>query len=270
MAQDYQRQGSVFGILQWDYFHSQNINTQIQAGAFYSYLDFGPQGLFSTPDYQPTDKMFSAQNSTYDPNRPLHINNDDGSLWYQGSTAQYNKRYSVQFDPSISVRGRAAGSHDAKIGLQARYVRDDYYQKTPGDKTYLDAGGGPGEAGLCNEATGNGCSAVLISPPFTQTQQGFGVGVFVQDRWKPFKRLTILPGIRFDYGFTKNTLNQTVTSLFGVGPRLGFTVDLTGESEDHFRRILRSVERNPIADSSWRCCRYLGVQPDTGLESEHA
>ena len=62
-------------------------------------------------------------------------------------------------------------------------------------------------------------------------QQGVGVGLFIQDRWKPFKRLTVLPGIRFDYGWTQNTAGKTVSSLFGVGPRLGFAFDLTGDQK---------------------------------------
>ena len=36
VAEDYQRQGGVFSIVQWDYFHSEKINTNLQAGFQYS------------------------------------------------------------------------------------------------------------------------------------------------------------------------------------------------------------------------------------------
>src|SRR5262249_7267176 len=65
-------------------------------------------------------------------------------------------------------------------------------------------------------------------------EQGWGVGLFLQDRWKPFKRLTISPGIRFDWGYSENTLGQTVSNLFGVGPRLGVSIDLTGDQKTIF------------------------------------
>src|SRR5262249_42195868 len=54
---------------------------------------------------------------------------------------------------------------------------------------------------------------------------------YVQDRWKPIRRLTIIPGIRFDWGITRNSVGQTVSNLFGVGPRLGATFDLTGDEK---------------------------------------
>jgi hypothetical protein len=56
----------------------------------------------------------------------------------------------------------------------------------------------------------------------------------VQDRWRPVKWLTVLPGIRFDYGITKNTLDQTVSNLFGVGPRLGLLFDITRDQKTIF------------------------------------
>ena len=65
---------------------------------------------------------------------------------------------------SISLRGKAAGSHDAKIGLQSRYNYNTYDLRYPGGSVYSDVGGGPLEGGLCaidpatgNPVSGNGC-----------------------------------------------------------------------------------------------------------------
>ena len=244
-AQDYQDQGGIFTILQWDWFLNQNINTNVQAGFQYSFINFGPMGVFSTPDCQSTDKMFSpqAQCANYNQNTPAHTNTNDNSVWYNGSGAQRDKRYTVQFDPSVSLRGRLLGYHDAKIGIQTRYVAHTVDVKTPGDASFSDAGvdanGLPQnlEAGLCKPDPNNpgrfigGCNLVFKSPPYSQKQQGFSFGIFAQDRWKPIKRLTILPGLRFDYGRTWNSIQQAVTSLYGFGPRLGATVDVTGDQK---------------------------------------
>ncbi len=69
---------------------------------------------------------------------------------------------------------------------------------------------------------------------FSQREYGFGLGGFVQDRWKVLKRLTILPGMRIDYGNTRNTINELVSEGWGFGPRLGFALDLTGDQKTIF------------------------------------
>ncbi len=234
VAQDYQEQGGAFGIIQWDWFINKNISTNIQTGFVFNHIYAGPQGYFTGIDNNGSEKNFSAMNASYNFNTPQHVNNDDGSIWYQGSTAvTFDKRYRFQFDPSVSLRGRLLGSHDAKIGLQMQYVADTFDVKaTGGGVSYLDNGGGPLEKGLCNEAAGTGgCFIKTVTSDYSQKFDGFSVGGYLQDRWKPLKRLTIVPGIRFDYGFSHNSAGQLATNVFGVGPRLGALVDLTGDQK---------------------------------------
>src|SRR5581483_9943001 len=142
-----------------------------------------------------------------------------------------DRRYMFQFDPSISLRGRAGGYHDAKIGIQNRYTKWTFDGRTPGNATYLDNGGGPLEDGICNETTGSGCFLKTIQPPYHQEAWGWTTGIYVQDRWKPIKRLTIVPGLRFDWGIVKNGIGETVSNMWGFGPRLGAIVDITGDQK---------------------------------------
>lgn len=231
-AQTYQEQGGAFAILQWDYFINKNINTQVQTGFQYSNIYAGSMGAFTGIDAAPPG-MWSDAALNYDKDRPGHTNRMDNTVWYQGANQNvFDRRYTFQLDPSISLRGRAAGTHDAKIGIQSRYVASTYdvFQNGRG-VSYIDNGGGPGEAGLCNEMTGNGCFLKTVSSDYSQKYDGYSIGAYIQDRWKPWRRLTILPGIRFDYGYTKNTVGETASNLFGVGPRLGFVLDLTGDQK---------------------------------------
>jgi len=230
VAEDHQNQGGVFAIVQWDYLRSQNLNSNVQLGFQYSTIDFGPQGHFASISNN-NDGSFSSLNNTYDGNRPQHFNNDDGTTWYQGDAIQLDRRYTVQFDPSVSVRGNWLGHHDVKVGIQSRLIYHTNHVEVPGGQTFNDAGGGEGEMGLCDQTTGNGCYQRTDQSPFDTHQWGIGAGLYVQDRWKPMRRLTILPGIRFDYGLTKNTRGQTVSSLFGIGPRLGATYALTRDDK---------------------------------------
>jgi hypothetical protein len=234
VTENHQNQGGVFAILQWDYFKSKNVNTNVQLGFQFNRLDFGPEGKLGSVDFGNDVGPYSTANGFYDPNRPRHINNDDGTVWYQGSDIQLDRRYTVQFDPSISLRGKLFGSHDAKIGLQSRFIYHSFHFERPGGSVFNDAGGGPGEGGLCAETTGVGCFQRQDAPSFDNQQWGLGAGIYLQDRWKPWKRITILPGVRFDWGVTKNSVGQTVSNLFGFGPRLGAVYDITGDSKTIF------------------------------------
>jgi hypothetical protein len=242
-----QDQGGAWATVSWDYFKSQNLNVNITGGFMYTFVKYAPQGILHTADPGPSDQYnelgYSARNQTYDPNAARHTNNNDNTVWYNGDYAVDQPRYRVSLDPTVSIRGTGAGFHDAKIGIQAEYLYASNSQHYPGNYTYSDlaSDGSGGEQGLCSEsfmgsgqAGGPGCYQRTRYPDFYQHQQGWGVGLFVQDRWKPFKRLTITPGIRFDYGYTSNSSNQTVSNLFAVGPRLGVNVDLTGDQKTIF------------------------------------
>ena len=233
IAEDHQNQGGIFAIASWDYLYSKNINTSVSLGFQYNHLDDGPQGFFGSITNN-NNGQYSSMNNVYNANTPQHYNADDGTVWYQGDAIQLDKRYTVQFDPSLTLRGTWLGHHEAKFGVQSRFEYHSDHVSIPGGTSYTDAGGGPLESGLCNPTTGNGCYQRTDQAPFDSHQLGFGVGAFAQDRWKPIKRITILPGFRFDYGQTRNTLGQVVSSLFGFGPRLGATADLTGDQKTIF------------------------------------
>jgi hypothetical protein len=70
-----------------------------------------------------------------------------------------------------------------------------------------------------------------IDPALAQVRYGLGVGFFVQDTWKPTSWLTVVPGLRVDYGYTQNSRGETVQNLLGFGPRLGVNVDLTRDGK---------------------------------------
>ena len=238
VAENHQNQGGIFSILQWDYFISDKVNTNLQAGFQYSNINTGPQGYFGNIDnsaYKGTGK-YSTANDQWLADRPQQYNNDDGTTWYQGSSITFDRRYTVQFDPSISVRGNAAGKHEAKFGIQTRWNYHGSETSTPGNSTYSNQGGGEGEKGLCLEKMGQtaGCDLRTDSPPYENHQEGFSIGGFVQDRWTVTKWLRINPGMRVDYGRTTNSIGQVVSNLIGFGPRIGLVFDLTQDSKTIF------------------------------------
>ena len=73
--------------------------------------------------------------------------------------------------------------------------------------------------------------ANTFDPALAQVRYGLGVGLFVQDTWKPTSWLTVVPGLRVDYGYTQTSRGETVQNLLGFGPRLGVNVDLTRDGK---------------------------------------
>jgi hypothetical protein len=245
------RRGSFIGVFQYEYLPNESINFTLQAGYEYREGIFGPQGRLYSVGYE-NDPKYSGLNYQYDYNRPAHTNQVDGSVWYNSPYAwSDDRRHTAQLDPSLALRGRWLGHHDAKIGLQTRFVWNPYTTEIPGGRYYLDDGGGPGEAGLCDERTGNGCYLRVSQDRFSTRTWGLSAGLFLQDRWK-IGRFTLLPGLRLDWGITRNSVDQTVSNLLGAGPRLGVAVDLFGDGRTIFSAFYgRANEVLPVLEASY-------------------
>ena len=137
--------------------------------------------------------------------------------------------------PRSRCAGTFLGRHSAKIGIQGQYVWRYRLEETPGGSVFTDtpAPGALLEGGLCNPTSGVNCDRRTDFPNFETRQRGFAAGLFLQDHWwTSLQWLTINPGVRFDWGATYNRNGDRVTNLFGIGPRLGLTADLTKDGRN--------------------------------------
>ncbi len=236
LASRRQNQGGLLGNLIWEYFPSEATTYKFMVGGQQSTIESGPQGLLGQIDKDALADLYDESNLTYDFNRPHHTNTDDGSQWYNFNRHTTDARYTVQTDLSVARRATVFGQrHEAQVGFQGRLVQRRYSRVTPGGRYYSDAGGGPGEGGLClDESTGVGCNTYTAYPNFSTIERGGGFGLYAQDRWKPTEWLTIMPGLRFDYGMTKDSSGRIVAQLAGLGPRLGAVVDVTRDQKTIF------------------------------------
>jgi hypothetical protein len=233
-AESHQDQGGKFGSLRYDWLATDNVTASLLLGINLRSLANGPQGRFGKVDTTGCDQ-FSPANCTWDPNRPRRVNSADNTAWYQGPTYIEHERNRIQLDPSVSMRGNFLGRHSAKIGIQGQMVWRYRLEETPGGSVFTDtpAGGTLLEGGLCNPATGLNCDRRTDMPSFETRQRGFAAGLFLQDHWwTSLQWLTVNPGVRFDWGVTYNRNGDRVTNLFGVGPRLGLTADVTRDGRN--------------------------------------
>lgn len=236
LASRRQNQGGLLGNLIWEYFPSDDVTYKAMVGGQKSTIASGPQGKLGSINFDALRGSYSDANLTYDYDRPRHTNNDDGSVWYNYLRNTTDTRYTLQTDLSVAKRGTLFGQrHEAQVGFQGRIVQRRYQYEIPGGRVYTDQGGGAGEAGLClDESTGVGCYSYYETPAYHTLERGAGFGLYVQDRWKPLDWLTIMPGLRFDYGMTKDADGRLVASLYGLGPRIGAVLDVTRDQKTIF------------------------------------
>jgi hypothetical protein len=144
-----------------------------------------------------------------------------------------------------------------KAGIQSRFnYRTESYER-PGGVVFRD-NGGPLEAGLCDptSAGGAGCFRLTEYPPYSVHENAYSVGFYIQDRWwTPLPQLTVVPGLRFDYGHTSDRNGDTVSSLWGFGPRLAVVADLTRDG------------RNVLSAAYGRSNEVISLLPAANLDS---
>jgi Carboxypeptidase regulatory-like domain/TonB dependent receptor/TonB-dependent Receptor Plug Domain len=217
-----QDQGGMFGTLIYEYFPTENITFRAQAGGQFGFLFSGPQGYLGS---------LGAEQAQYDFDRPRRVNQDDNTAWYNRQNNTVDLRRHISADALLQYRFVGYGKHAAEFGIQTRFADRQFKFEAPGGRTYVDAGGGPGEAGLCNEATGVGCSNYTTAPSYRNLETGATVGLYAQDKWKILPNLQVTPGLRLDYGTMTDAAKRNVGSLFGVGPRLAVAWDVTKDAK---------------------------------------
>jgi len=216
-------QGGYNAILSWSVFPSASFEFRVDAGIKTQYINSGPQGYFGTVDTRGCEQ-FSLINCSYDRDRPSHVNQTDGTTWYNANTAySLDSRSNIQIDPKITLRGRWLGEHITKIGVQSKFLQRRNSLHQSGGYSYTDSGGPPLEDGLCDPEAGKtaGCNQRDSVADRKFREWGFSPALFLQDKWWVLRWLTLSPGIRFDYGQSYTNDGQRFHSMFAVGPRTG-------------------------------------------------
>ncbi|MBI5497265.1 MAG: TonB-dependent receptor [Deltaproteobacteria bacterium] len=120
-------------------------------------------------------------------------------------TENFNQLYRdtrnrLQYSPQLVVLwDRVLGSHETKVGADLALSWQRIYDSRPGGRYYTDTG-------VVDDPN-------LPGTPFYETRviaaqdafiNGDTMGLYVQDMWKPFRSLTIRPGLRFDSSRMRN------------------------------------------------------------------
>jgi hypothetical protein len=163
-------------------------------------------------------------------------------------------RRRFQIDASVTATGEAGGRHEAEFGVQSSFTEQraavSFSGGTSGRDaidgygiTYQDRGGGPLDTGLCDmdpyinpgvaegNYTGVGCNRRTIGRSYASHVSGNQFGVYVQDRYKPKRWITFLPGMRWDTGTVRATASNVSQTAYGFGPRMSVIMDVTRDQK---------------------------------------
>ena len=216
--------GGEFALLNWDHNFSDSTLFQLQTGLTYKGVNTDP--IFS--DYT-TPSHRDLATGTNDFNSGSLSVSDQGNFLHE-------TKWRLQFDPTLSFKWKGLGTHQMKVGVQTAYLIDQQAQGVSGNTRYVDRGGvcnerDPASFGACDFRTdyygddvANGTKGSI-----TTKAQALNIGAFVQDRWSVNRRLTIIPGFRFDIGKMYGNDGALIANLLGIGPRISGTFDLFGD-----------------------------------------
>jgi hypothetical protein len=240
--------GGRRGTIEWAWQANKHVATKVMLGANESKIETGPQGL------RKIDASDLEAGIAYNFNRPSHTNSDDGTTWWNAGSHNVITRRRVQLDASVTATGELGGRHEAEFGVQSAFTEQRSQLSFPGGSSgpdsidgfgvsYADRGGGPLNTGLCDldpyvnpgaldgNYTGAGCNRRTLSRNFAGHTTGNQFGVYAQDRYKPRRWLTILPGLRWDTGTVRATDSVVSVTAFGFGPRFSVIADVTGDQK---------------------------------------
>lgn len=161
---------------------------------------------------------------------------DHGWYGYEGDDfnvgehpyASFNRRYRMSANSALTYWFDFLGEHEAKVGVQAELLTAYYSYPglEEGYEYWTNVSGDP------NDLSGYEPALKIQYDSNLETNlTGSIVSWYVQDVWKPFPRLAIRPGLRFDMPSLRNDVKEVVLGSLQVAPRIGGAFDLTGDGK---------------------------------------
>ncbi|GEM_PF-513799 len=204
-AEENQQQGGGLLLLSSDTSIGDHILLKNKVGFFSSYIQVAPQsGDFETP---------SRENIT------------TGTTTGNSNSLYRDTRNRLQFSPQLVITwDKLLGTHETKLGMDATLAWQRVSDNIPGGRYYLDTGrpDDPNQPGIPDRETRlvEAQNALISGDTF---------GFYAQDLWKPFKSLTLRPGLRFDTSRMRND-RASPNALVKTGQEEG----LAGAIQDFF------------------------------------
>ena len=203
-----QRQGGQLYALEHQWFVTDRVVLNNRLALKTQVIDVVPfTGDFSTPGRIGT---FGAQSTE---NAPIF---------------SFNRRQRLQYDPKATYYlDDFFGNHQISVGGNFAVLQQRQLEGSPGNLYFYDRLEDPyNETSQTMEYYW-----VETSGPIRQDTRGLETGLYVQDVWQPFDKLTVSGGLRFDRAGLFNDQDREVISFWALSPRIYAAYDLTGDGK---------------------------------------
>ena len=194
-----------------------------------------------------SDRLYVVPESG-DLTTPGRTNLETGTSTVNGRDYDDDRRYRLHLNTSLSYfLENFVGDHEFKTGIEGAVTWNTRTVGDPGDVTYTDNGvslpgtsiagaGDPHEATFFAEPTR--CEDGQIAC-FTRAVWGNTISAYLQDTWRPFRTLTLRPGVRVDssraYNDPTHDGSQEIYNFNDVSPRFGVAWDPFGDNKTVLR-----------------------------------
>ncbi len=217
-AQARQAQGGYIASAKWNWFINKDTNLETTASYQKSYIEVG--GVPCTKDLR----------LGYNPCSPDELENHidyqtPGRYGFSGAYASENNgtyyfddRFRIQGSTKLSVlevRDPLGGKHDLKGGIDFSYLKWDQVQGYNGNLYFYDIYENP-----FDPTTLKNYYWVETSGAYEYSADGYHIGAFLQDAYKPVENLTFRYGIRYDRALTNNDAGEAIVDVGVWGPRV--------------------------------------------------
>jgi hypothetical protein len=226
-AQPRQYQGGYTASLKWNWFINPDTNLETSGSVLKEFIDvtqvpcthddalgYNPCQPgeaentidFDTPSRQGLYGAFSSQNFSY-----FYIDDRDS---YELST-----KFSIL---NVDFKGK----HDIKIGVAANYLAWDLLYGYPGNLQYVDL-----YENSFDPTTLKNFYYLEYPGTYEYLTDGYHVGAFIQDVYKPISNLTFRYGVRYDRAVNRNDAGEPIVDVGVFGPRAYASWDPWGDEK---------------------------------------
>ena len=217
------QQGGWLASLGHQYTPSANTIVDSQLYTQRSYIRDRPMQWLECESY---DELGSCEQSFEDEFGSWFAYDPDGFSYGPMPYAYYTDRSRTSFNSSVTQFFDFLGSHQAKVGVQADLLSS--HSIYPGLENGI----------VYNSYSGDDPTDLSSYSPTLLIQydnnmdtslSGNLISWYIQDAYQPIDRLTLRPGLRFDFSSFVNNRGNTTFSDLTVAPRFGMAYDLTND-----------------------------------------